>query len=188
MRSQFERGARASRHDVVVAVASTRQTRSRGAVRLCVAERVWADGSQRRRVSGRSRRSVVTTRAWPPHPRRQRAESWGRTVADLRAGEPGRGPGSWAERLLGYYRNPEATGAAFAADGWLRSGDVRCTWSGAGIRIHRGSPPRSDQALRLHRLPGRDRGCVERPSGRGTVRSRRPASVPWTRRSRRSSS
>jgi acyl-CoA synthetase (AMP-forming)/AMP-acid ligase II len=44
--------------------------------------------------------------------------------ADLRAGEPGeilvRGPNVF----LGYYRNAEATSAAFSADGWLRSGDV----------------------------------------------------------------
>jgi acyl-CoA synthetase (AMP-forming)/AMP-acid ligase II len=57
--------------------------------------------------------------------------------ADLRAGEPGeilvRGPNVF----LGYYRNPEATSAAFSADGWLRSGDVACV-DGAGFAFIEG--------------------------------------------------
>ena len=47
-----------------------------------------------------------------------------RTGVDVAPGEPGELWTRSAQNFAGYHRQPEATAAAFAEDGWLRTGDI----------------------------------------------------------------
>jgi acyl-CoA synthetase (AMP-forming)/AMP-acid ligase II len=70
--------------------------------------------------------------------------------------------------FLGYYRNPEATGAALIADGWFRTGDLGYV-DDAGNAFIAGRAKDMIQALRLYGLSARRRNGVERASGGGAV-------------------
>ena len=71
--------------------------------------------------------------------------------------------------MMGYYKNPDATNAAFTEDGWLRAGDLGRLDKRQNIYI-KGHVP---WCFRPEYLSGRDRGQTQQPRGGRRIPHRR---------------